>query len=138
MPSSPPSSVSRDRRERAGLVDLSFQRPPELLLEPRGHADERIEVDPRLDPLAVQEVDEVLRGDVPGGARRERAAADAADRRVEHRGARLEGDERVRIARAAGVVEVDADGHTELRPLRHEVPYLARHADADRVGEDDL
>ena len=46
---------------------------------------------------------------LPGRARRERAAADAADRGVEDGRARLERGERVREAGVARVVQVDAD-----------------------------
>src|SRR6266852_7403920 len=54
-------SLCRDRRECAGSVDLAFELPTEHALEPFGDADQRAEVDARLDPLAVQHVDEVLR-----------------------------------------------------------------------------
>ena len=64
--------------------------------------------------------------------------ADPADRGVEHGRARLERDERVRVARAPRVVEVDADRDAELDALADEVAHLARDADADGVGEDDL
>ena len=40
-------------------------------------------VDARLDAFALEQPDEILGRDVPGRARRERAAAEAADRRVE-------------------------------------------------------
>ena len=56
--------LAGDRRERAGAVDLTFELPPEHALEPLGDADQRVEVDARLDPLAVEQVDEVLGGDV--------------------------------------------------------------------------
>ena len=54
---------------------------------------------PGLDALAVEHVDEVLGRDVPRRVRGERAAAEAADRCVEHGRARLECGERVRVAR---------------------------------------
>ena len=50
----------------------------------------------------------------PVALRRERAAAEAADRRVEHGRARLERCERVRVAGVPRVVEVAADGDAEL------------------------
>src|SRR6516164_7771667 len=39
-----------DRRERAGLVDLSLQLTPEHLGEPLGDADQGVQVHARLDP----------------------------------------------------------------------------------------
>ena len=77
------SALRGHRRERAGTVDLTFELSAEYALEPVGDADQRLEVDARLDSLAVQRVDEVLGRDVPGRARRERAAANAADRGVQ-------------------------------------------------------
>ena len=112
--------------------------PPELAFEPLGDGDQRVEVDAGLDPLAVEQVDEILGADVPGRARRERAAADAADRGVEHRRAGLERRVRVREAGVARVVQVHADWAAERHRLADELRHLARHADADRVGEDDL
>ena len=47
---------------------------PEDSFQPFRDADERVEVDARLDPLAVEEVDEVLGGDVARGPGSERAA----------------------------------------------------------------
>src|SRR6266508_5937626 len=60
-------------------VDLALELAAEDALEPRGDGDQRLQVDSGLDALAVQEVHEILRRDVAGGARRERAAADPAD-----------------------------------------------------------
>ena len=102
--------------------------------------DQRVEVDARLHALAVEEVDEVLGRDVARRVRGERAAAEAADGRVEQRRARLQARDRVRIARVAGVVEMEAD----RRACRgaegggHEPAHLGGDADADRVGEQHL
>ena len=73
----------------------------------------------------------------PVALRRERAAAETADRGVEHGRAGLERGERVRVARVARVVEVAADGDAELGSSGDERAHLARRRDADRVGEDD-
>src|SRR5580765_2789856 len=108
-------SLGGDRRERAGTVDLTFELPTEHALEPLGDADQRAEVDARLDPLAVQHVDEVLRCDVAGRARRERTAADASHRRVEQDRARLDRGVRVCEAGVARVVQVDADREPQSR-----------------------
>ena len=92
---------------------------PSAALEPLRDADQRVEVDPRLDPLAVQQVDEVLRGDVPGRARRERAAADPSERRVQLTVAPAStAADRVRIPRVARVVQVCADRYPESRRRR--------------------
>src|SRR2546423_5927369 len=55
-------------RERARAVDLARQLAPEQALQPLGDADELVEVDPRLDAVAPEEVDEILGRDVAGGA----------------------------------------------------------------------
>src|SRR5262245_47351328 len=67
---------ARDRRERAGPVDHALELSPEHSFQPLRDLDQPPEVDPGLDSFPVEEVDEVLRADVPGRARRERAAAD--------------------------------------------------------------
>ena len=100
--------------------------------------DERVEVDTRFHPLPVQEVDEVLGGDVAGGARRERAAAQPADGGLEDGRARLESRVGRREAGVPRVVEVDARPARASRGLGDEPLHLPRHRDADRVGEDDL
>ena len=96
-----------------------MQEPGQLVAElagqPLGDRDQRVEVDAGLDALAVEQVDEVLGGDVAGRARRERAAAEAADGRVEDRRAVLEPGERVRVAGVARVVQVQADGRAGLQ-----------------------
>ena len=85
----------------------------------------------------MEEVHEVLGRDVPGGAGREGASPEPADRGVEDGRPGLERRERVRVARAAGVVEVAADRDSELRGLRDERPHLSRDRHSDRVGEED-
>ena len=80
--------------------------------------DQRVEVDAGLHALAVEQVDEVLGGDVAGRARRERAAAEAADGGVEDRRAVLEAGERVGVAGVARVVQVQADGLAGLQRSR--------------------
>ena len=78
-------------------------------------------------PSRSSSVDEILGRDVPGRVRREGAAAEPADRGVEHGRARLERGERVRVPRVARVVEVAADRAPEL-------PHAARRATARRSG----
>src|SRR4051794_3360591 len=120
--------------EQAGPVDLAFEPAAEHAFEPLGNSDQRVEVDAGLDSFALEQVDEVLGRDVACRARGVWAAAEAADRRVEHFGAGVERRERVRIAGVPGVVA--------MKPLRlraaDQIPDLARGGDADRVGEDDL
>ena len=86
----------------------------------------------------MQHVDEVLGRDVAGRPRRERTAADASDRRVEHGRARLDCGIGVREAGVAGVVQVDADREPESGDGLDEPADPARRSDADRVREDDL
>ncbi len=77
-----------------------------------------VDVDAGLDALPFEEVQEVLGRDVPRRVRRERAAAETADGRVEHRRAALESSQRVRVPGVARVVEVAADRSPRaLRPL---------------------
>ncbi len=86
---------------------------------------------------AVEQVDEVLGGEVAGGARRVGAAAQPAHRRVEGGDAGLEPDEDVGERRPAGVVHVHRDGAGAGAP-EEEVQDLARlvgRADADGVAE---
>src|SRR4051812_1224872 len=125
-----------DRSTRA--VHLAGKVASEDAFEPLCHADQPVEVDPGPDTFAVEEVDEVLGGDVAGRAGREGAAAQAADRRLEDRRTGLERRVCVGEPGVAGVVEVDADGHAEPLRGRHEVAGLAGDTDADRVREDDL
>src|SRR5882672_3135361 len=131
-------SLGRNRRERAGSVDLTFELPTEHALEPFGDADQSAEVDARLDPLAVQHVDEVLRRDVARRPRREGTAADASDRRVEQGSARLNCGVGVCESGVARVVQVDADRKSQSGDGLDEPADPARRADADRVGKDDL
>ena len=59
--------------------------------------------------LALAQEHEILEHDIAGGAGRERAAAEAAERAVEHARAGIERGGRVRNAHAAGVMQVNAD-----------------------------
>src|SRR5947207_6267117 len=117
-----------------GAIDVALEPAPEHSLEPLGRPDERFEIDAGSNSFTFEEVDEVLRRDVPGGPGCEGASAEAAARGVEHARARLERGERIRIARVARVVEVHAAGTGAL----DERPDLRRRGDTDRVREDDL
>ena len=102
--------------EAAGAVDAARVAPGRAA--PRATCatrDQRVEVDAGLDALAVEQVEHVLGGDVAGRARRERAAAEAADRRVEDRRARLDRRPGAGDAGVARVVEVAADRDAEDR-----------------------
>src|SRR5262249_14645549 len=70
--------------------------------------DQRVETDARCDPLPLEDVDDVFGRDVALRARRERAAADAADRAVDEGRARLERGEDTGERRSARVVQMDA------------------------------
>ena len=94
-------------------------------------------VDVDVDAAVAQQVHQVLGGDVAGGARRERAAAQPADRRVQPGDARL--DRRVRAGQpgAAGVVEMPAqwqlaDHRAQLCDQR---AHPSRRGRADGVGD---
>src|SRR5215510_11152253 len=104
-------------REAARTIDLSLELAPEHALEPLGNRDELVEVDARLDPLAVEHVHEVFSRDVSGGAGSEWTAPDASDRGIEHRRSRVDRRVRVHESRVASVVEVDTDGLAELDAL---------------------
>ena len=134
----PSPSSAGDRRERAGAVDLSGSCRPSC---PSSHSATAISASrsmPVSIALAVEHVDEILGADVAGRARRERAAADAADRRVEHGRAASS----AAYAFAKPVLRVlcrcTPTGVPSFARLGDELPDLARHADADRVREDDL
>jgi hypothetical protein len=50
----------------SGAVELPLEASTQQSGDPLGRVDEAIEVDPGLHALALQQVDEILRGDVPG------------------------------------------------------------------------
>ena len=124
----------------ATSVWLPSGRPSTSLGLARG-AEQRLEVDARLDPHLVQHRDEVLGGDVAGRARRHRAAAELAEARLERVDAGLERGEHVRQPLAAGVVEVrgQLDAAAErLARGREELAHLRRVRHAGGVAEADL
>src|SRR5579884_2309714 len=61
---------------RAGGEGVAAERPAERRLDGPGAVEQRGQVDPGLDPHLVEHRDEVLGGDVAGGARGDRAAAE--------------------------------------------------------------
>src|SRR3954454_17931484 len=145
-------------RRYSSAGELPWQVSSENAGDPERCVDERIEVDSGLDALALEQVDEVLGGDVPGRARSEGAAAEPADRGVQagragrrakgsaphtaDRGvqdgrAGLERGQGVRVAGVAGVVEVAA-GRAEGGDAPGHAADCARRRDADRVGHNDL
>ena len=68
-----------------------------------------LDVDAGGKSLALAQECEVLEHHIAGGAGRERAAAEAAERAVENPRAGIEGGRRIRNAHAAGIVQVNAD-----------------------------
>src|SRR5439155_4206246 len=102
------------------------ERAAEQRLEPLWHLDERVEIDPGLDAFPLEQEDEILGGDVPGRARRVGAAAQAADRSVEHGGAGFERSKRVRVAGVARVVPVEPNGLVEGADPRDQGPNGGR------------
>ncbi len=88
----------------------------------------------RRDAFVLEEPHEILCRDVARRAGRERAAAEAADRRVEDGGSRLERGEAVRVAGVARVVAVEAGGARQLDESAHR----RGSRNADRVRKDDF
>src|SRR5690606_35952249 len=95
------------------------------------HAADGLQVDARLHAERVQQVHDVLGGDVAGGARDERAAAQAAEGGVEARHAGAQAGHEVGDPQAAGVVQVQHQGHAGGG--RADLVHQA--LDAHRVGE---
>ncbi len=106
--------------------------------EPMRARDQRLEIDPGVDPQPPQQVDQVLGRDVAGGLRRKRAATCSAHRGVQRRYAAFHRRQGIRIARVSGVVEVRADGGAQLAGSLNKRRDLRRHADPDGVREADL
>src|SRR5918996_5332788 len=92
--------------EGPSAVELALEAPPEDAFEPLGDADQAVEVDPGVDSLALEEVHEILGGDVAGCLRREGAPPEPSDRGVDERRSGLERREGVRVAGVPRVMEV--------------------------------
>jgi hypothetical protein len=101
--------------------------------------DELLEIDARTQAHGLEHEDEVFGDDVAGRARRVRAAADPALRRIECRHAGVERGDDVREPLAARVVQVRAADPVADLPLqaREHPLHLCRVAVASRVGEAD-
>ncbi len=116
--------------------------PVELVTEqackPARDLGNGFDVDARLDAVALELPDEILGGDVPGRIRRERAAAEPADRCVEHGRAAVERRPGRRVARVTRVVAVEPDRFAEDRDTLRQAADAARGRDSDRVGENEL
>src|SRR5207245_7469323 len=95
------------RRARHGLWNVPWVR------------DELVEIDPGLDAHRAEAVDEVLAADVPRGAWREGAPAQAADGGVEVRHAARHRGEDVRDGHRPRVVRVKRP--LDAREARHQV-----------------
>src|SRR5882757_10921147 len=80
-----------------------------LRIQDPAHRDQPVEIDAGRKSLALAEEDEVLEHHIAGCAGRERAAAEAAERAVEHAGAFIEGGGSIRNTHAARVVQMHAD-----------------------------
>ena len=111
--------------------------PPKLLLEPFARVDQTLERNTGFESRPMQQVEQVLGGDIPGCSGREGAAADSAHAGIENLDTRLGCGVRVRQPRVARIVEMAA----ELEPRecsahsRHEVCDLRWNACSNRVGE---
>ena len=138
-----PAAVQRLARpvDRARGEQVRAERAAEQRLRGARGLEQRAEVDARVGAHLVQHRDDVLGGDVAGRARRDRAAAELAEARLERAHARLVGGEHVRQALAARVVEVrrELDVVAERRAGgREEAAHLRRVGHPGRVAEADL
>src|SRR5688572_14648369 len=130
-PSAPRQGPDDGRRARAS--------------EPTGHPDagggDLLEVHAGLDPEAGQHPEEVLGGEVAGGALGVRAAPEPAGAGVVRRDAGLQRRERVREGLAVGVVEVHrelVEAHPGLDERADQRRDVTGGADPDRVAEAEL
>ncbi len=94
----------RPARHSVPCSGLAFQPLRHL----RAQGEQPVEVDAGFDAHAGQQVGQVLGGDVAAGARRMRAAADAAEAGIEPADAQPQRGVAVGQAQAAGVVEMGA------------------------------
>ena len=140
--------AGRRRRPSAAMVRASrrpgrpcAERPPQRVADVARRGEQRVQVDAVAQPLAVEQVDEVLGGQVAGRARRVRAAAGPAGRGVEAADAELERRGDVGQRRAARVVEVHrqplgADAGRQQRA--DHAAHVGRPGHADRVADAEL
>src|SRR5437764_3124465 len=129
-----PVDRTRDQRVRA-------ERAPEDPLGLAGGLQQRVEVHAGLDAHLVQHRDEVLGGDVAGGALRHRAAAELAEARLVAGHARLQRGEDVGQPLATRVVEVRGQldvGSERFPRQREELAHLAGIGHAGGIAEADL
>src|SRR5262249_26591350 len=104
-------------------VELPLEPPAEHAFEPARDLDDRVDVDAGLDAVAMELPREVPGRAVPGPLRRDRAAAEPADRGVEDGRAALERGPRRGVAGVPRVVPVEADRPAEDRDPLDEVPH---------------
>src|SRR4051794_9620715 len=93
----------------ARLPDLRRERPTEGVRDEPCCRQDPVERDARIPAGGIEEVDEVLGREIPGGARSVGAAAGAACRRVEAADSPTEAGRDVGEGSAARVVEVIGD-----------------------------
>jgi hypothetical protein len=134
------AAAGRKVRGTPAAATRPCSRSPGRPTRSSSRGDERGEVDPGVEPFRLQQVDQVLGRGVAHRARREGAAAEAAERRVEAAHALLQRRQGVGQRRAERVVQVQVA--EPLRPdLRahgpHQAPYLGGGGVAQRVGERD-
>ena len=99
-------SVPRQSRTREPAIERLLRHH---LAQDSAHADQFLDIDPGGKTLALAQEHQVLEHHIAGGAGRERAAAEAAERAVENPRAGIERRGRIRNSHAAGVVQVHAD-----------------------------
>src|SRR6478672_3476806 len=115
--------------------------PAEVPGHPDAGRGDLLEVDTGVDPEAVQHPDQILGGEVPGGALGVGAAAEPARARVVRRDAGVQRGVGVGERLAVGVVEVHRElvgAHAGLDERADQGGHVAGRADADGVAEAEL
>src|SRR4249920_2642632 len=124
-------------REEPRLYEEPGHWPPELLLQPLASVDQALERHASLKSRSMQHVKQVLGRNIPGGTRREWAAADSAHAGIKNLNARLGCCVGIRQSRVAGIVKMAAQ--LESRECRayatDEIGDLRRNTGSNRVGE---
>src|SRR3954454_4229311 len=141
LASGPGGRGSSGRIPTARLPDLRPEGPAEGVRDEPGSGQDAVEGHSGLPAGSVQEVDEVLRGEIPGSAGRVGAAAGATRRRVEAADAGIEAGRDVGEGSTTRVVEVVGDPvqrDTRGNGGTSDGCDLRRDSDPDRVSETDL
>ena len=127
------------RGEPTSASEQGGRRDLQLRGDVVGRDEQSFEVQSERGTASLEQVGQVLGGDVARGVGREGAAADAPRTRVEGAHAGLDGGEGGRVPGVAGVVQVKAQGLRGDRGGRlREARHVLGRSHADGVGEGDL